>query len=126
MRNDAILAPVIGTRRYRALFLSDVHLGTKGCQADKLLDFLRYHEADVIYLVGDMVDGWQLSVELVLAAVAQRRGAEALRKARKGARIIYVPGNHDEFLRGYYGTHFGGVEVCETAIHQGATAGATS
>ena len=111
---------LIGTRRYRALFLSDVHLGTKGCQADKLLDFLRFHDADVIYLVGDMVDGWQLRSSWYWPQSHNDVVQKLLRKARKGARIIYVPGNHDEFLRGYYGTHFGGVEVAETAIHHGA------
>ncbi len=67
----------IRAKRVRTLFLSDIHLGTKGCQAEKLLDFLRHYEADTIYLVGDIVDGWQLRVELVLAAEPQRRRAEA-------------------------------------------------
>ena len=58
-------------RRVRTLFLSDIHLGTRGCQADKLLDFLRHYEADTIYLVGDIVDGWQLKSALVLAATPQ-------------------------------------------------------
>ena len=70
------------TKRYRALFISDVHLGTRGCQADKLLDFLRHHEAETIYLVGDIVDGWALRSSLVLAAGAQRRSAKA---AARGA-----------------------------------------
>ena len=113
-------SPAVITRRFRALFLSDVHLGTRGCQADKLIDFLRYHEAEVIYLVGDMVDGWQLRSGWYWPQSHNDVVQKLLRKARKGARIIYVPGNHDEFLRGYYGTHFGGVEVAETAIHQGA------
>ena len=66
-----------GTRLFRTLFISDVHLGARGCQAERLLDFLRWHDADTIYLVGDIVDGWQLRSGLVLAAAAQRRGAEA-------------------------------------------------
>ncbi len=65
-----MLTSARGTRRFRSLFLSDVHLGTRGCQADRLLDFLRHHEADTIYLVGDIVDGWHLALGLVLAAVA--------------------------------------------------------
>jgi UDP-2,3-diacylglucosamine pyrophosphatase LpxH len=107
------------TRHFRALFLSDLHLGTKGCQADRLLDFLRYHDADVIYLVGDIVDGWQLKSGWYWPQSHNDVVQKLLRKARKGARIIYVPGN-DEFLRGYYGTHFGGVEVAETAVHEAA------
>ena len=107
-----------GPRRFHALFLSDIHLGSKGCQADKLLDFLRGHDADVIYLVGDIVDGWQLRSGWYWPQSHNDVVQKLLRKARKGARIVYVPGNHDEFLRGYYGSHFGGVEVAESAIHR--------
>jgi len=105
-------------RKFHALFLSDLHLGTKGCQADRILDFLRLHDAEVIYLVGDIVDGWQLRNGWYWPQAHNDVVQKLLRKARKGARIVYVPGNHDEFLRDYYGTHFGGVEVAETAIHQ--------
>jgi UDP-2,3-diacylglucosamine pyrophosphatase LpxH len=107
-------------RHFRALFISDVHLGARGCQADLLLDFLRYHEADTIYLVGDIVDGWRLRTNWYWPQPHNDVVQKLLRKARKGARMIYVPGNHDEFLRGYYGTHFGGIEVAEKAVHQGA------
>ena len=109
-----------GTRRFRALFISDVHLGTKGCQAERLLDFLRHHDADVIYLVGDIVDGWQLKSAWRWPQAHNDVVQKLLRKARKGARIVYVPGNHDEFLRDYCGTHFGGVEVVEHALHVAA------
>jgi UDP-2,3-diacylglucosamine pyrophosphatase LpxH len=109
-----------GTRRFRALFISDVHLGTKGCQAERLLDFLRYHDADTIYLVGDIVDGWQLKTNWYWPQQHNDVVQKLLRKARKGTRVVYVPGNHDEFLRGYYGTHFGGIDVTETAIHEAA------
>ncbi|WP_238122936.1 MULTISPECIES: UDP-2,3-diacylglucosamine diphosphatase [unclassified Xanthobacter] len=107
-------------RRYRALFLSDVHLGTKGCQAELLLDFLKYHDADVIYLVGDIVDGWRLRSSWYWPQKHNDVVQKLLRKGRKGTRIVYLPGNHDEFLRDYYGTHFGGIEVVETAIHEAA------
>ncbi len=107
-------------RRYRSLFLSDIHLGTKGCQADLLLDFLRYHEADSIYLVGDIVDGWRLRSGWYWPQAHNDVVQKLLRKGRKGARIVYLPGNHDEFLRDYYGNHFGGIEVVDTAIHEGA------
>jgi UDP-2,3-diacylglucosamine pyrophosphatase LpxH len=108
------------TRRYRALFISDVHLGAKGSQADRLLDFLRDHDADVIYLVGDIVDGWQLKSGWYWPQAHNDVVQKLLRQARKGARVIYLPGNHDEFLRDYYGTHFGGVEVQDMAMHEGA------
>ncbi len=105
-------------KRFHAMFISDVHLGTKGCQAERLLDFLRVYDADVIYLVGDIVDGWQLRNGWYWPQPHNDVVQQLLRKAHKGARVIYVPGNHDEFLREYYGTHFGGVEVAETVIHE--------
>src|SRR5215203_2629661 len=101
------------TRHFRTLFISDIHLGARGCQAGKLLDFLRYHEADTIYLVGDIVDGWALKSGFYWPQSHNDVVQKFLRKARKGTRIVYVPGNHDVFLRGYYGTHFGGIEVLE-------------
>jgi len=105
---------------FRSLFISDVHLGARGCQADRLLDFLRWHDADTIYLVGDIVDGWQIKSGWFWPQAHNDVVQKLLRKARKGARVVYVPGNHDEFLREYYGTHFGGIEVVERAIHEGA------
>jgi len=107
-----------GTSHFRSLFISDVHLGTRGCQAERLLDFLRYHDADMIYLVGDIVDGWQLKSSWYWPQAHNDVVQKLLRKGRKGARLIYIPGNHDEFLRGYYGTHFGGIEVVESLIHE--------
>ena len=104
-------------RHYRTLFLSDFHLGTKGCQAGLLLDFLRCHDAETIYLVGDIVDGWRLKRSWYWPQEHNDVIQKLLRKARKGSRVIYVPGNHDEFLRDYIGTHFGGVEVVDRAVH---------
>ncbi|ABA04345.1 metallophosphoesterase [Nitrobacter winogradskyi Nb-255] len=106
-------------RRFRTLFISDVHLGASGSQADQLLDFLKYHDAATIYLVGDIVDGWALKSSWHWPQSHNDFVQKMLRKARKGATITYVPGNHDEFLRSYYGTHFGGIEVVENAIHTG-------
>src|ERR1700724_824175 len=106
--------------RVRTLFLSDIHLGSKGCQADQLLDFLRYYDANTIYLVGDIVDGWQLKSGWYWPQSHNDVVQKRLRKARKGARMIYIPGNHDEFLRDFFGTHFGGVEVVANALHVAA------
>jgi UDP-2,3-diacylglucosamine pyrophosphatase LpxH len=108
-----------GPQRVRTLFLSDIHLGSRGCQAERLLDFLRHHEADSIYLVGDIVDGWQLKSSWYWPQLHNDVVQKLLRQARKGARVHYIPGNHDEFLRDYYGTHFGGIEVVEDAVHLG-------
>ncbi len=107
-------------RRVRSLFISDIHLGTKGCQAQLFLDFLRVHDADTIYLVGDIVDGWRLRSGWYWPQLHNDVVQKMLRKARQGTRILYIPGNHDEFLRDYYGSHFGGIEVVEQAIHEGA------
>ncbi|WP_041798093.1 UDP-2,3-diacylglucosamine diphosphatase [Rhodopseudomonas palustris] len=106
-------------RRFRTLFISDVHLGARGSQTHLLLDFLRVHDADTIYLVGDIIDGWALKSSWYWPQSHNDFAQKLLRKARKGARVIYIPGNHDEFLRSYYGTHFGGIEVAESAIHTG-------
>jgi UDP-2,3-diacylglucosamine pyrophosphatase LpxH len=99
------------------MFISDVHLGSRACKAEQLLDFLRYHEADTIYLVGDIVDGWQLRSAWYWPQAHNDVIQKLLRKARQGSRLIYIPGNHDEFLRDYFGTHFGGVVVTEQATH---------
>ena len=105
---------------YRTLFLSDVHLGTRGCQADLLLDFLKHHDAETIYLVGDMIDGWALKNRWYWPQSHNDIVQKLLRKVRKGTRMVYVPGNHDEFARDYIGAVFGGVEVAEHAYHSTA------
>ncbi len=107
-------------RNYRTLFISDVHLGTRGSQAGALLEFLKHHHAEMIYLVGDIVDGWRLKSGWYWPQSHNDVVQKLLRQARKGSRIIYIPGNHDEFLREFYGTHFGGIELRETALHEAA------
>jgi len=109
-----------GVRHLRSLFISDVHLGSRGCQADLLLDFLRFHDAETIYLVGDIIDGWRLRRSWYWPQSHNDVAQKILRKARKGARVYYVPGNHDEFLRDYIGTHFGGIDVRQQVIHKAA------
>ena len=108
------------TIRVRTLFLSDAHLGTRGCQAGLLLAFLKECEADVIYLVGDIVDGWQLRSGWYWPQSHNDVVQKLLRKVRKGARIVYVPGNHDEFLRDYLGTAFGGIAIADSPVHEAA------
>jgi len=107
-------------RHFRTLFISDVHLGSKAAKADFLIDFLRHHEAETIVLVGDIVDGWRLKRNWYWPQAFNDVTQKLLRKARKGTRIIYIPGNHDEFLREFPGTHFGGVEVAQRIIHEAA------
>ena len=101
----------------RTVWISDIHLGTPGCQADALLDFLRHTDCDTLYLVGDIVDGWQLRRNWYWPQAHNDVLQKLLRKARKGTRVIYVPGNHDEFARSYLGHNFGGIDVAEEWIH---------
>ena len=107
-------------RKVRTLFISDVHLGTRGCQAEALLSFLRAHEAEQIYLIGDIIDGWRLKASWHWPQAHNDVVQKLLRQVRKGVRLVYIPGNHDEFLRDYAGSNFGGVEVMEEAIHVAA------
>ncbi|MFB2553657.1 UDP-2,3-diacylglucosamine diphosphatase [Ensifer soli] len=107
-------------RRFRTLFLSDVHLGSKAARTDYLLDFLKHHEAETLVLVGDIVDGWRLKRSWHWPQACNDVVQKLLRKARKGTRIVYIPGNHDEFLRDFPGVHFGGIEVAERFTHEGA------
>lgn len=103
--------------RYRTIWISDLHLGTRGCRAEFLLDFLRCNDADTIYLVGDIIDGWRLKKSWYWPQTHNDVVQKVLRKVRKGARVLYIPGNHDEWLRDYTLLEFGGVEVAEEAVH---------
>jgi len=103
--------------RVRTAWISDVHLGTPGCQAGPLLDFLRALECDTLYLVGDIIDGWQLRRSWYWPQAHNDVVQKLLRKARKGTRVIFVPGNHDEFARKYVQHNFGGVDVMDEAVH---------
>jgi len=108
------------TLRYRTLWISDLHLGTPGCQAHALLDFLKRTECETLFLVGDIIDGWQLRRHWYWPQAHNDVVQKLLRKARKGTKVIFVPGNHDEFARGFVGHNFGGVDVAEEWIHETA------
>jgi len=97
--------------QYKTIFISDIHLGTKACQADLLLDFFKYNDSEKLYLVGDIFDGWRLKRKWYWPQNHNDVIQKILRKVRKGTEVIYVPGNHDEALRRYFGTHFGGIDV---------------
>jgi len=109
-----------GVHNYRSIWISDVHLGTRGCKAEFLLDFLKNTESEYLYLVGDMIDGWRLKRSWYWPQAHNDVVQKLLRKARKGCKVIYVPGNHDEFARGYTDFAFGEVEVLDEAIHTAA------
>jgi len=103
--------------KVRSVWISDVHLGTPGCKAPALLDFLRTVESETLYLVGDIIDGWQLKRSWYWPQAHNDVVQKLLRKARKGTRVVFVPGNHDEFARKYLGHDFGGIEVVDDCIH---------
>ena len=107
-------------KRYRTLWISDLHLGTPGCQAKALLDFLKHTECETLFLVGDIIDGWQLRRQWYWPQAHNDVVQKLLRKARKGTRVIFIPGNHDEFARRYLQLDFGGVHVAEDWIHETA------
>jgi UDP-2,3-diacylglucosamine pyrophosphatase LpxH len=103
--------------RVRTAWISDLHLGTPGCQALALLDFLKQVDCDTLFLVGDIIDGWQLRRSWYWPQAHNDVIQKLLRKARKGTRVIFVPGNHDEFARKYVEHEFGGVEVHGEWMH---------
>lgn len=107
-----------GRRKYRTIWISDVHLGTRGCNADMLIDFLDHVDSDTMYLVGDIIDGWQLKKKFYWPAAHNDIVWRILKRAKRGTRIIYIPGNHDEVFRQFTGLNFGGVEIRRQAIHE--------
>lgn len=104
--------------RVRTLFLSDLHLGTRGCQAELLLEFLRRYDAGTIFLVGDIIEGRRLTSRRRWAERHRIVMAELLAKADDGTRVVYVPGNHDRLLRQYAGLGLGSIEIALSAIHE--------
>ncbi len=103
--------------RFRTVWISDTHLGTSGCNAELLLDFLKSIQPETLYLVGDIIDGWRLKRGWYWPPRHNDIVRRVLKLANKGTRVVYVPGNHDEVLRDYGGLSFGGVEVVPEAIH---------
>jgi UDP-2,3-diacylglucosamine pyrophosphatase LpxH len=105
-------------RRLRTIFLSDIHLGTPGCKAAHLIDFLRHHQAEQLYLIGDVIDAWALKRRFFWPQAHNDVVQKVLRCARKGTRVIYVPGNHDEVGRQFSGLNFGDIAIRAEAEHQ--------
>jgi UDP-2,3-diacylglucosamine pyrophosphatase LpxH len=107
-------------RRFRTIWISDVHLGTKGCNAELLIDFLDSTDSETMYLVGDIIDGWRLRKKFYWPAAHNDIVWRILKRAKRGTRIIYIPGNHDEMFRQFTGLNFGGVEIRRAAFHETA------
>lgn len=110
----------VNPRTVRSIFLSDIHLGTRACQAEQLLSFLRHYESSYLYLVGDIVDFWAMSRSIHWSRNQNTVVQKFLKRARHGTRVIFVPGNHDEVLREYVGTSFGDIELVQEHIHVAA------
>lgn len=115
------LSSLDGVQHYKTLWLSDLHLGTPGCKAEFLLDFLRHTEAETLYLVGDIIDGWQLKKNWYWPQAHNDVVQKMLRKARKGTRVVFIPGNHDAFARQFFDDNHpmrvGAIDVADEAIH---------
>jgi len=105
------------TIRYRTVWISDVHLGTRGCQAEQLLNFLKTHEFETLYVVGDLIDVWALKRGIYWPQSHNDVIQKILRVGRKGTRVVYIPGNHDEFVAGFFGD-YGSVTVVPRAVHE--------
>ena len=107
-------------RQYRTIWISDVHLGTRGCNAEMLIDFLDHVDSEKMYLVGDIIDGWRLKKKFYWPAAHNDVVWRLLKRAKRGAEVIYIPGNHDEVVRQFCGLDFGGVAIRRNAIHETA------
>jgi UDP-2,3-diacylglucosamine pyrophosphatase LpxH len=106
--------------RFRSVFISDIHLGFRGCSADYLLDFLHSIECDTLYLVGDIIDMWSLKQSFFWPQEHNNVIRTILGKAKAGTRVIYIPGNHDSVFREYCGMVFGNVEIHREFVHENA------
>lgn len=104
-------------RRYRTIWISDVHLGTRGCADRMLLDFLDHVDSDTLYLVGDIVDGWRMKKRFYWPERHNAIVRRIMKRAKYGTDVTYIPGNHDEMFRQFSGLNFGGVKIRRKAVH---------
>jgi UDP-2,3-diacylglucosamine pyrophosphatase LpxH len=102
--------------RYRTGWVSDAHLGTRGANSGVLLEFLRDYNFDTLYVVGDLIDVWSLRRAIYWPQQHNDVIQKILRKARKGTRVVYIPGNHDDLVSGFCGS-YGNIEIRSNDIH---------
>ena len=107
-------------KRFRSIFISDLHLGAKSSRPECLLDFFRHHETEHLYLVGDMIDGWRLKKSWFWDQLHNDVVQKILRQARKGTKVVYIPGNHDQFARDHIGLKMGEIEIKQFSEHMTA------
>ncbi len=110
----------MGSLHFRSIWISDAHLGTRSCKAEYLLDFLRHTESRYLYLIGDMIDFWNLRNGWYWPPLHNQVLQAVMEKAARGTQVVFVPGNHDEVFRDHVGRVFGGVQVATDAVHQTA------
>ena len=103
-------------RRYRTIWISDVHLGTRGCNDRLLIDFLDHVDSDKLYLVGDIIDGWRLKKRFYWPERHNAIVRRVMKRAKRGTEGVYIPGNHDQMSRQFAGTSFGGVQIRRKAV----------
>lgn len=115
--SKVVKTPKKEVRRFRTIWISDLHLGTSGCQAKRLLEFLKATDSETLYLVGDIIDGWQLKRRWYWDQTHNNVIQTLLKKAKKGTNVIFVPGNHDEAARQFIELDFGGIKVRDELIH---------
>jgi UDP-2,3-diacylglucosamine pyrophosphatase LpxH len=106
-------------KQYKTVVISDVHLGTRMSQAEKLLEFIKIFECEKLYLVGDIIDGWAMTKSFYWPQAHNDVIQKLMRIARKNTHVVYLPGNHDEFLRSFGEHKFGNVQLIDTIIHTG-------
>ena len=104
--------------KYKSIFISDVHLGTKGCQAKKLLEFFKNSRSENLYLVGDIIDVWEMQKSFFWPQEHNDVIQKILRKARHGTKVFYIMGNHDEMLRKFIPINFGDIHMVNRVIHE--------
>jgi UDP-2,3-diacylglucosamine pyrophosphatase LpxH len=106
--------------KVRSIFLSDIHLGTRACQAERLLEFLREHESEKLFLVGDIRDFWAMKRVVFWSTRQNTVVQKVLKRARHGTDVIFVPGNHDEALREHVGISFGHIRLLHDPVYTAA------
>ncbi|MCX8087516.1 MAG: UDP-2,3-diacylglucosamine diphosphatase [Rhodocyclaceae bacterium] len=111
---------MIAHMKVRSIFLSDIHLGTRGCQAESLIAFLREYETDHLFLLGDIVDFWAMNRSIHWTPAQNTVVQKVLRRARHGTKVWLIPGNHDEALREYVGASFGDIVIADEYVHETA------
>ena len=110
---NTLARPPFSPNQYRSIFISDVHLGSYGCQAEKLLNFLQNTTCDQLFLVGDIIDGWQMRGRVYWPESHERVMKQLLEIAKTGTKVRYITGNHDEFLRNYGALQFDTIDIVD-------------